>query len=209
MDSFLANSHELAQDVHSCTDGEAMVSEPAQSCAETWLREMELIAQARDKEAFAKLFTFFGPRVKAYLLKSGLDDAQAEDCIQETFARVWLNAHRYNAERGAVSTWIFTIARNASVDAFRKIRNIDPYLFASDDEFVTEPPAEEIITHTQDVEQLKFAVQNLPDEQRDIIESAYFREMSHSEIAKKTGIPLGTIKSRLRLALRRLTGELN
>lgn len=209
MDSFLANERDLAQDVHTCTTGDATVSDRAHPSAETWLRDMELIAQNRDKEAFAKIFTFFGPRVKSYLLKSGLDDAQAEDSLQETFARVWLHAGRYNAERGAVSTWIFTIARNVSVDAFRKIRDIDPTYFSAGDEYVTEPPAEESVTHTQDVEQLKFAVQNLPDEQRDLIEAAYFREMTHSEIAKKTGIPLGTIKSRLRLALRRLTGELN
>lgn len=205
MTSFLANHDEFLHDVHDCTDGDAIVNERTNPSAECWLRDMDLIARNRDKEAFSKLFTYFAPRVKSYLLKSGLDNAQAEDCLQETFARVWLKAEQFNPTRGAVSTWIFTIARNTSIDAFRKLRDVDATYY---DDTSPECGPEDTLVQTQDVENLEFALQNLPSEQRDIIEAAYFREMSHTEIAKNTGIPLGTIKSRLRLALRRLTGDL-
>lgn len=205
MNSFLANHSEFLHDVQECTAGGVIVNERTNPSAECWLRDMDLIARNRDKEAFAKLFTYFAPRVKSYLIKSGLDNAQAEDCLQETFARVWLKADRFDPTRGMVSTWIFTIARNTSIDAFRKLRDLDPSFYGND---ATEPATEDKIVQTQDVEQLSYAIQNLPSDQRDIIEAAYFREMSHTEIAKNTGIPLGTIKSRLRLALRRLTGDL-
>jgi RNA polymerase sigma factor (sigma-70 family) len=169
---------------------------------EDWLNHVERIRDHKDQNAFAELFRHFAPRIKAFLMKSGSDAAVAEECAQEVMATLWRKAHMFDPTRASVATWIFTIARNQRIDAFRKQRRPEPEELTWGPE--AEPEQEEVLTLQQESRQLHQALQDLPDVQRDLIERAYFGDLSHSEIAKITGLPLGTIKSRIRLALERL-----
>ena len=161
----------------------------------------------QDKAAFAALFRHFAPRVKAFLMKSGASEALAEECAQDVMATLWQKAQQFDAERASVATWVFTIARNRRIDALRKSRRPDPEDLPWGPE--PEPDQAEVFEVQQETERLGAALSQLPDKQRDLIERAYFGDLSHSEIAAQTGLPLGTIKSRIRLALERLRHQLD
>lgn len=167
-----------------------------------WVDHVVRIRDHQDQSAFAELFRHFAPRIKAFLMKSGSDAALAEECAQDVMATLWRKAHLFDPARASVATWIFTIARNRRIDALRKQRRPEPEDLTWGPE--AEPDQEDILTMQQETRQLRQAIQNLPDAQRDLVERAYFGDLSHSEIAKATGLPLGTIKSRIRLALDRL-----
>ncbi|OLS42914.1 RNA polymerase subunit sigma [Rhodovulum sulfidophilum] len=171
-----------------------------------WVTCVTRIRDERDQTAFARLFAHFAPRVKAFLMKSGADAALAEECAQEVMATVWRKAHLFDPERASVATWIFTIARNRRIDALRKQRHPEPEDLPWGPEH--EPDQTETLALQQESEQLGRALQALPEAQRVLIERAYFGELSHREIAAETGLPLGTIKSRIRLALDRLRQEM-
>jgi len=167
-----------------------------------WVDHMVRIATAQDKAAFAELFGHFAPRIKGFLMKSGADPTLAEECAQEVMATVWLKAHMFDPTRASVATWIFTVARNRRIDLLRRERRPEPEDLTWGPE--AEPEQADVLALQQESEQLGRALQDLPAAQRELIEKAYFGDMSHSEIAQQTGLPLGTIKSRLRLALERL-----
>ena len=167
-----------------------------------WVTLMQRIHTHRDRAAFAELFRHFAPRVKAFLMKSGADAGLAEECAQEVMTTLWRKAHMFDASRASVATWIFTIARNRRIDALRKQRRPEPENL--DWGPAEEPDQADVLTMQQESHKLGEAIAELPDKQRVLIEQAYFNDLSHSEIAKKTGLPLGTIKSRIRLALDRL-----
>ncbi len=167
-----------------------------------WNSRIIRIRDAQDKEAFAELFAHFAPRVKAFLIKSGASPAQAEDCAQDVMATVWTKAHLFNPARASASTWIFTIARNRQIDVFRKQRRPEPEDLPWGPE--PEPDPAEVVGLQQETENLTSAIAALPEKQRQLIERAYYGDLSHAEIAAVTGLPLGTIKSRIRLALERL-----
>ena len=135
-------------------------------------------------------------------MKSGTDNALAEECVQEVMATVWNKAHLFDPSRASAATWIFTIARNKKIDALRKQRRPEPEDLGWGPEH--EPDQEDVVALQQETERLGQAIANLPVKQRQLLERAYFSDMSHSEIAAATGLPLGTIKSRIRLALDRL-----
>lgn len=160
------------------------------------------IRESRDRAAFAALFRHFAPRVKAFLMRSGADAAMAEECTQEVMAAVWQKAHQFDPTRASAATWIFTIARNRKIDALRKMKRPEPEDLPWGPE--EEPDQEDILALQQESEKLEQAVAALPAKQRELIEKAYFGDLSHREIAEETGLPLGTIKSRIRLALDRL-----
>jgi len=129
-------------------------------------------------------------------------DARDRECAQDVMVTLWNKAAQFDPARASVSTWIFTIARNRRIDFLRKQRRPDP-------EDLTwgpapEPDQADVLALQQDTDRLGAAMQKLPEAQRDLIEKAYFRDLSQSEIAALTGLPLGTIKSRIRLALDRL-----
>ena len=117
-------------------------------------------------------------------------------------ATVWHKAHLFDPTRASAATWIFTIARNKKIDALRKQKRSEPEDLGWGPEH--EPDQEDVIGLQQETERLGQAIANLPTKQRQLLERAYFSDMSHSEIAAATGLPLGTIKSRIRLALDRL-----
>lgn len=162
------------------------------------------IASARDREALARLFGLLGPRVKSLMLKLGLNDAAAEDLVQETFVAVWRKAHLYSAQRGAAVTWIFTIARNLRIDQFRRQSN-KPY---EDLETITvesaEPNGSVMVEQKQVIDRVNLALKTLSPEQQEVVRLSFLYDLPHAQIAEKIGIPLGTVKSRLRLAYERL-----
>ncbi len=167
-----------------------------------WVTHMSRIRDDRDQAAFAELFQYFAPRVKAFLMRSGADATLAEECTQEVMATLWNKAHLFDASRASVATWVFTIARNRKIDALRKQRRPEPEDLVWGPE--EEPDQADVLSLQQESEQLGRAIAALPAKQRELIEKAYFGDLSHSEIAEQTGLPLGTIKSRIRLALDRL-----
>ena len=167
-----------------------------------WVTDLELIKKQKDVDAFERLFNHFAPKVKGFLMKSGSDATLAEECVQEVMATLWNKAHLFDPTRASVSTWIFTIARNKRIDAIRKQKRPEPEDLGWGPEH--EPDQEDVLGLQQDTERLGHAIAELPEKQRSLLERAYFKDMSHSEIAAATGLPLGTIKSRIRLALERL-----
>lgn len=167
-----------------------------------WVTHMIRIRDQQDQAAFAELFEHFAPRVKGFLIKSGADAAMAEECAQEVLAACWHKARMFDPARASVATWIFTIARNRKIDMLRKQRRPEPEDLVWGPE--EEPDQADVMALQQESEQLGHAIAALPAAQRELIEKAYFGDMSHSEIARQTGLPLGTIKSRIRLALERL-----
>lgn len=167
-----------------------------------WVARLVAVGSNKDQAAFAELFRHFAPRVKAFLLKSGADHTLAEECMQDVMATLWRKAHLYDPGRASVATWIFTIARNRKIDMIRKARRPEP------DELPWGPEATpeqaDVLALQQDSARLADALKELPEKQRHLVERAFFGDMTHSEIAAETGLPLGTIKSRIRLAIDRL-----
>lgn len=167
-----------------------------------WVVQVHAVRDNKDRKAFAELFGYFAPRVKSFLMKSGASPDLAEECTQEVMATLWNKAHMFDPTKASVSTWIFTIARNRKIDILRKQRRPEPEDLTWGPE--AEPDQADALGLHQETEQLGQALATLPAEQRQLIERAYFGELSHSQIAAETGLPLGTIKSRIRLALDRL-----
>lgn len=170
--------------------------------APDWAQLMVRVRDQRDREAFARLFNHFAPRIKGFLINSGADAGMAEECAQDVMTTLWRKAEQFDATRASVSTWIFTIARNRRIDLLRKERRPEPEELTWGPE--PEPEQADVIAVQQETVLLNKAMMSLPEAQRDLIKKAYFGDLSQSEIAKITGLPLGTIKSRLRLALDRL-----
>ncbi len=167
-----------------------------------WVDHVRRIHRERDEDAFAELFVHFAPRVKAFLMRSGSAEALAEECMQDVMATLWRKAHMFDPTRASVATWIFTIARNRKIDVLRRQRRPEPEDLTWGPEH--EPDQEDVLAMQQEAERLGRAIAALPEKQRHLIERAYYGDLTHSEIAEETGLPLGTIKSRIRLALDRL-----
>jgi RNA polymerase sigma factor (sigma-70 family) len=184
------------------TTGAKRVMAEATTKRMAWVTQVAAVRDAKDKAAFAELFAYFAPRVKSFLMKSGASPDLAEECAQEVMVTLWNKAHLFDPTKASVSTWIFTIARNRRIDLLRKQKRPEPEDLPWGPE--AEPEQAEAMGLQQETEQLGQALAALPAEQRKLIERAYFGELSHSEIAAETGLPLGTIKSRIRLALERL-----
>lgn len=173
-----------------------------QARADDWVNHVIRIRDAQDQAAFAEVFRHFAPRVKAFLMRSGADVSLAEECAQEVMATLWHKAHLFDPSRATVATWVFTIARNRKIDALRKQKRPEPEdLFWGPE---AEPDQDDVLSLQEETQALGEALASLPEKQRELIERAYFGDLSHSEIAAETGLPLGTIKSRIRLALDRL-----
>ncbi|WP_227418782.1 sigma-70 family RNA polymerase sigma factor [Roseitranquillus sediminis] len=169
---------------------------------ENWVGHIRRIHHDKDEAAFAELFRHFAPRVKAFLIRSGADAALAEECTQDVMATLWRKAHMFDPSRASVATWIYTIARNRRIDVLRRQRRPEPEDLPWGPEH--EPDQADVIAMQQEAERLGQAIAELPQKQRDLLARAFYGELSHSEIAAETGLPLGTIKSRIRLALDRL-----
>jgi RNA polymerase sigma-70 factor (ECF subfamily) len=169
---------------------------------------LQTLAEARDRQAFARLFAHFAPRVKSYLRRLGAGDTLAEELAQEVMLTVWRRAHLFDRRQAGASTWIFTIARNKRIDAIRRDKR--PELDPDDPALVPEAdtPADKLVEAGQKEEKLRRAIETLPQEQGALLRMSFFEDKSHSAIAEELDLPLGTVKSRLRLALSRLRSML-
>ena len=169
------------------------------------------VAERRDKAAFARLFDHFGPRVNAYLVRLGVDRAAAEEMTQDVMVTLWRKADLFDPAKSSLSTWLYRVARNRRIDALRRDRLdfYDPADFAIDipDKSVLDAGAMLDAQSREDV--VRAALQRLPEEQLGLVRLAFFEGLSHSQIAERTGLPLGTVKSRLRLAFTRLRRALD
>ena len=170
---------------------------------------MEAVAIHKDKAAYGELFAYYGPRVKAYLMRLGADNALAEELAQDVMVTVWRKADLFDRTQASVSTWLFRVARNKRIDAIRRTTKPeldpnDPLLLPS-----APPAADQVITGAERDQLVRAAIVELPEEQRQLLQQAFYDGLSHREIAEQTGTPLGTVKSRLRLAFLKLRSKLD
>ncbi len=169
----------------------------------------ELVAVSRaDKRAFKAIFEHFSPRLKSFMLRQGAEMPLAEEIVQETMVKVWRKADQFNPSKASASTWIFTIARNVRIDLLRKINRPEPDM--NDPAFVDEPQAHpaDILSAEQQAARLRNVIAELPEDQQNVLRLAFFEDKAHPEVASELGIPLGTVKSRVRLAVKRIRKEL-
>jgi RNA polymerase sigma-70 factor (ECF subfamily) len=161
------------------------------------------VAQSRDREAFARLFAYFAPRLKGYLMRSGADAAAAEDFAQEAMLTVWRKAALYDPRQAGASSWIFTIARNLRIDTLRRDRRTPQEIDPSE---TPDAPAQPdfLFDEQDDAERIRKALACLSEDQKRVLHLSFFHDLAHSEISRQLGLPLGTVKSRLRLAIARL-----
>jgi len=166
------------------------------------------VGTAGDRSAFAQLFAHFAPRVKAYLMRTGSDATSADDLTQEVMLLVWRKADRFDPLKANAATWVFTIARNKRIDGYRRDRGLDLDLEDAAFQPAPEPPADLQLENAERDARLGAAIELLPEEQSSLLKLAFYEGKSHSLIAEEARLPLGTVKSRLRLALARLRGRL-
>jgi RNA polymerase sigma-70 factor (ECF subfamily) len=174
------------------------VSNPAEFAA-----LVAAVAQSRDRAAFTRLFDHFAPRLNAYLMRLGSDAALAEEIVQDVMTTLWRKAALFDPSKSSISTWLYRIARNRRIDLARRNKG----------EWDAEEPAlqpagtpdlDRLVDMQRQEEAVRAAMTSLPAEQLDLVRLAFFEGLSHSQIAERTGLPLGTVKSRIRLAFTRL-----
>jgi len=165
---------------------------------------LKAIGKNQDKQAFSIVFKHFAARLKSFLVKAGSTESQSEEVIQEVMIAVWTKAATYDSSKSSVSTWVYTIARNKRIDKIRKERR--HYLSESDEglEIPVDSTQEKEIFSAQLSNSLKKYMSNLPEEQSKLLQLSYFYNKTHADISEELDIPLGTVKSRIRLALTKM-----
>ena len=167
---------------------------------------MQQVSDARDGEAFEALTMHYGPRLKAWLMHRGETNATAEDIVQDVMVAVWQKSHLYNASKASFSTWIYRLTRNRWIDHKRKHGRLQPTAPEMMAVLADEPvqSAELDVEEMQVAEAVQTALATLPQAQKQMLFLSFFEGLSHSEIANRTGVPLGTVKSRIRAPLKQL-----
>lgn len=175
---------------------------------ERLVRLAEAVAARRDQAAFAELFDYFAPRIKSYLQRLGMQPGLAEELTQEVMIVLWHKAGLFDPAKSSLSTWLFRVARNRRIDALR--RDKSALLDADDPALQPSQPqaADDLVDAEERDERVRKAMLDLPEEQAVLVRQAFFLGRSHSQIADDTGLPLGTVKSRIRLAFARLRRSL-
>lgn len=191
----------MDQEYDACT-------EPCGAPADRIGRLIEQLASQTDRVAFTELFGLLAPRLKAFGLKGGAGEQMAEELAQETMVAVWRNAERYDSSRAPGMAWIFAIARNKRIDLYRRERRPeidpdDPNLQSGYEETVLN-----MLERESEATQLHRHLEDLPLEQSDVIRKAFIEDKAHAAIARELDLPLGTVKSRIRLGLARLRAAL-
>lgn len=175
------------------------------------------VAKVQDRVAFASLYRFFAPRVKSFLLRAGLDSGVADELAQETLVSVWRKAASFDPAKACVSTWIYTIARNLRVDHLRRTCDVpreQPEDSEHDDDLIHQvadsslPSIPDQLSDQRVHAKVRTAIEQLPRDQREVLRLSYYDDQPHAAIAKALDIPLGTVKSRMRLAVTRLRESL-
>ncbi len=166
------------------------------------------IATGRDRSAFAALFDFYAPRIKGFLIRTGSAAEVAEEIAQETMLLVWRKAALFDASRARASTWIYTIARNLRIDGLRHERTISAATLYDVVEKDAPARPDDELAGAERGEDVRAAMKELPSEQMAVVQLSFFEDKAHGDIARILGIPLGTVKSRLRLAMEKLRERL-
>ena len=181
-------------------------SVPAERRTDEWSQCVVRIAEHRDRSAFAKFLSHFAPLIKAFALSgSSLSAAHADELVQEVMLKVWQKAAGFNPEKAAASTWVYTIARNCRTDMFRRLQKFDTQLEAEDVGFEIEGDEPTMALHaSRGAVRVRELMSDLPQDQAQILAKVYMEGKSHSETAAELGLPLGTVKSRVRLAIQKL-----
>lgn len=174
---------------------EVVIALPLAASPEAWI---VAIAEDRDRGSFAALFRSFAPKIKTYLIRHGMSPAIAEELTQETFLNVWRKADQFDPQRASASAWIYTIARNLRVDYLRREHHPDDR--PADNDLDQPSTPEEELRSKQGEMRLQAAMGTLSVEQSTVLRLSFFEEKTHPEIAAHLGLPLGTVKSRIRLA---------
>lgn len=187
----------------------AKVSDDANEALKKRMRDnLIAIGKHRDQNAFADFYDHFSGRIKSFLMGKGMDDAIADELAQEIMLIVWRRAESYNPEKAAASTWLFTIARNRRIDYLRGHSRVEVEL---DDEMLevdsTQPSQEDQVNLAQQSIVLEQAMSKLPQEQRQVLHLSYYRGQSHGAIAEWLDLPIGTVKSRIRLAMQSIRSD--
>lgn len=169
---------------------------------------LQRVAATGDVEAFRALFQAYAPRVKSYMLRQGADPATAEELAQETLLAVWRKAALYSDEKGSATTWIFTIARNLRIDRLRREVAWQPLPDSNDETPSGDPAPDEELSERERGARVRSVLADLPADQSEIVKLAYVEGLSHSEIASRLALPLGTVKSRMRLAYQKIRDAL-
>jgi RNA polymerase sigma-70 factor (ECF subfamily) len=162
------------------------------------------VAERRDRAAFTRLFDHYAPRLYAYLLRIGAEPALAEEVAQDALTTLWRKAGLFDPQRSSVGTWLYRIARNRRIDLSRRQRagvlDGEPIVLELSDH----PDLDGAIDGRHREEAIQVALRTLPAEQLALVRLSFFDGLSHAEISDRTGLPLGTVKSRIRLAFGRL-----
>lgn len=169
---------------------------------------LSAVAERQDRAAYSELFAYYAPRVKSYLLRLGADNAQAEEIAQDVMVTVWRKASLFDRRQASVSTWIFRVARNRRIDLFRRAKrpDLDPEEEMILPAGVAAPDAQVEALETET--RVRAAMRDLPEEQLSLLRLAFYDGLSHREIADKLDVPLGTVKSRIRLAFAKMKARL-
>lgn len=169
---------------------------------------LQRVAANGDVEAFRALFETYAPRVKSYMLRQGADPATAEELAQETLLAVWRKAALYSHDKGSATTWIFTIARNLRIDRLRREVVWQPLPENNDERPSEDPAPDEELSERERAARVRAILAELPPEQSEVVSLAFLEGRSHSEIATQLELPLGTVKSRMRLAYQKIRDAL-
>ncbi len=197
----MGNKDETSGNKHSLSKGASLTADP-------WEAALHKVAESADRSAFQALFEHFAPQIKAFLMKgmsSYADRSQAEEMTQEVMIKVWNKAASFNASKASVNTWIFTIARNTRIDFIRRNTRAERKIEIEDIWHEADSPEPIVDFQQRRVEvEIRNAMSTLPGEQALVLEKAFMENKSHNEIAEELDLPLGTVKSRIRLALNKL-----
>jgi RNA polymerase sigma-70 factor (ECF subfamily) len=181
-------------------------SAPTGRRTDEWSECLVLIAEKEDRAAFSRLFRHFAPLIKAFALSgSALSASHADELVQEVMLKIWQKARAFDPEKAAASTWVYTIARNCRTDMFRRLQKFDTPLAAED--FSPDVEDEEPFMQLQSrrsAQRIHELMHELPPEQTQILAKVYMEGKSHAEAAAELDLPLGTVKSRVRLAIQKL-----
>ena len=168
---------------------------------------IDRIQKDRDEMAFSEIFDFFAPKINAYFIQNGIRFESSEELTQEVLSTVWVKSSLYDSNKSALSTWIFTIARNKKVDFFRKNSKIN---FKEEDirEFLYQDREVDPLEENEAKKQIERINNELDEQQKIMIKMNFFENKSHKKIADELEIPLGTVKSRIRRILTKMQGFL-
>ncbi len=177
---------------------------PAKASSKAMAHLLQRVAVDRDSSAFAELYQSFAPRVKAYMIRQGADPTTAEELAQETLMTVWRKAGLYSDTKGSATTWIFTIARNLRIDRLRREVPWQMLPEGHEEEASDDLPPDEAVSEGERRKRVHAVLSTLPEDQHEVVVLSYIEGLSHSEIAERLNLPLGTVKSRMRLAYQKI-----